>query len=227
VRERRDAAIEFGAAFRERSRLAANLHDTVLQAVTGLSLQIKAGEMRAHQAGDSEMQRTLGVAWKMAQSCQEDLRNSVWALNALPMREATLSEALEKLGQQTLLSHGIPVEVILGESLPSVADFVAGNLLLLVQEAIHNAVKHARPTRIRVLVEAGDSDRILSIRVEDDGSGFDYEGGAGSRPGHFGISGMQGRAQRLKGKISIQSRVGAGTTVLIEVPLHEYDGALV
>ncbi len=227
VRERRDAAIEFSAAFRERSRLAANLHDTVLQAVTGLSLQIKAGEMRAHQAGDSEMQRTLGVAWKMAQSCQEDLRNSVWALNALPMREATLSEALEKLGQQTLLSHGIPVEVIQGESLPSVADFVAGNLLLLVQEAIHNAVKHARPTRIRVRVEAGDSGRILSIRVEDDGSGFDYEGGAGSRPGHFGISGMQGRAQRLKGKISIQSRLGAGTTVLIEVPLHEYDGALV
>jgi signal transduction histidine kinase len=227
VRDRRDAAIEFGAAFRERSRLAANLHDTILQAVTGLSLQIKAGQMRARQAGDVEMEGALGLAWKMAQSCQDDLRNSVWALNALPMREATLSQAFEKLGSQTKLSYGVPVEVIQDPELPGVADFVAGNLLLLVQEAIHNAVKHAAPKQIRVRVQSVDGGRKLRIGVEDDGMGFDVENGAGERPGHFGISGMRTRAQRLKGNLTIESRVGAGTRVLIEVPVHEYDRELV
>ena len=86
IRGRRDAAIEFEAALQERSRLAANLHDTVLQTVTGLGLQIRACGLKAEQLDTPSLVEPLNMAWKIAQRSQEDLRNAVWALNALPVK---------------------------------------------------------------------------------------------------------------------------------------------
>jgi signal transduction histidine kinase len=223
IRGRRDAAIEFEAALKERSRLAANLHDTVLQTVTGLGLQIKASEIKAAELEDSTLASALGLAWRMAHRCQEDLRDSVWALNALPIKERDITEAIRKLALQTTRGHRVPVHVDAGENLPVLADFVAGNLLLIVQEAIHNAIKHGVPDTIRVSLASVDAGARLAVTVHDNGSGFRPGSEPGTDTGHFGLQGMKGRAERLEGKLEIESAPGHGTILRVEVPVHSFD----
>ena len=223
IRGRRDAAIEFEAALKERSRLAANLHDTVLQTVTGLGLQIKASEIKAAELEDPTLASALGLAWRMAHRCQEDLRDSVWALNALPLKERDITEAIRKLALQTTRGHRVPVHVDAGENLPVLADFVAGNLLLIVQEAIHNAIKHGVPDTIRVSLASVDSGARLAVTIHDNGSGFRPGSAPGTDTGHFGLEGMRGRAERLEGKLEIESAPGRGATLRVEVPVHSFD----
>jgi signal transduction histidine kinase len=223
IRGRRDAAIEFEAALKERSRLAANLHDTVLQTVTGLGLQIKASEIKAAELEESTLATALGLAWRMAHRCQEDLRDSVWALNALPLKERDITEAIRKLALQTTRGHRVPVHVDAGENLPVLADFVAGNLLLIVQEAIHNAIKHGVPDTIRVSLASVDSGARLAVTIHDNGSGFRPGSAPGTDTGHFGLEGMRGRAERLEGKLEIESAPGRGATLRVEVPVHSFD----
>jgi signal transduction histidine kinase len=223
IRGRRDAAIEFEAALKERSRLAANLHDTVLQTVTGLGLQIKASEIKAAELEDPTLASALGLAWRMAHRCQEDLRDSVWALNALPLKERDITEAIRKLALQTTRGHRVPVHVDAPDNLPALADFVAGNLLLIVQEAIHNAIKHGVPDTIRVGLASADSGARLAVTVHDNGSGFRPGSEPGTDTGHFGLQGMKGRAERLEGKLEIESAPGHGTTLRVEVPVHSFD----
>lgn len=223
IRGRRDAAIEFEAALKERSRLAANLHDTVLQTVTGLGLQIKASEIKAAELEESALASALGLAWRMAHRCQEDLRDSVWALNALPLKERDITEAIRKLALQTTRGHRVPVHVDAGENLPVLADFVAGNLLLIVQEAIHNAIKHGVPDTIRVSLASVDSGARLAVTIHDNGSGFRPGSAPGTDTGHFGLEGMRGRAERLEGKLEIESAPGRGATLRVEVPVHSFD----
>ncbi len=223
IRGRRDAAIEFEAALKERSRLAANLHDTVLQTVTGLGLQIKASEIKAAELEESALATALGLAWRMAHRCQEDLRDSVWALNALPLKERDITEAIRKLALQTTRGHRVPVHVDAGENLPVLADFVAGNLLLIVQEAIHNAIKHGVPDTIRVSLASADSGARLAVTIHDNGSGFRPGSAPGTDTGHFGLEGMRGRAERLEGKLEIESAPGRGATLRVEVPVHSFD----
>jgi signal transduction histidine kinase len=93
---------------------------------------------------------------------------------------------------------------------------VAGNLLLLVQEAVTNALRHASASAVAVTVKFG-VDGVLSVTVHDDGLGFRVGSQPGSSRGHFGIEAMMDRMQAVGGRFGIESREGAGTTVVAEV----------
>ena len=93
---------------------------------------------------------------------------------------------------------------------------MAGNLLLVVQEAIHNAIRHARPTRIDVTATFAGSGAV-TVTVRDDGRGFLPGTEAGPAQGHFGLQGMRERLERLGGTIAIESGPGAGTTITAHV----------
>jgi signal transduction histidine kinase len=89
-------------------------------------------------------------------------------------------------------------------------------LYRIAQEALHNVVKHADARHVQVRLEgAGEGSLILT--VQDDGRGFDP---AGSFPGHIGLHSMQERAERVGGSVTLESRPGAGTRVLVRVPLE-------
>jgi signal transduction histidine kinase len=226
IRGRRDAAIEFEAALQERSRLAANLHDTVLQTVTGLGLQIKACGLRAAQLADPALVEPLQMAWKIAQRSQEDLRNAVWALNALPVKEESITEAVRTVARQVSEGHPVRIHVEAIEPVPVVADFVTGNLLLVIQEAIHNAIKHGTPTEIRILIEASNQGTRLGISIQDNGLGFVVGAQPGTKTGHFGVHGMSARVKRLAGTFQLESQPGKGTCIRVEVPIHSFDNDL-
>jgi signal transduction histidine kinase len=96
---------------------------------------------------------------------------------------------------------------------------LSGNDVLQVgRQAITNALQHAHARKIHVLLSYGE--QLLQIRVQDNGRGMSEEALHLQRPGHYGIAGMQERAERLGGTISIRSRIGEGTEVNLSVPAH-------
>ena len=103
---------------------------------------------------------------------------------------------------------------------------VAGQILLIVQEAITNALRHGRPRSIHVTVESQTDDDAFHVVVRDDGAGFEMGEQRGTESGHFGMHGMRERAERLGGSLRIESRPGAGTAVHAVVARRAYDDEL-
>lgn len=221
MRARRDAAIEFQATLRERNRLAANLHDTLLQTMSGINYQLEACESEALPSAERPSNH-LQTARRMVQRGQEDLRGTVWALRVLPLNKKTLTDALRTLAQQIGEGHAVKISVQ-GQALASpLTEFVAGNLLLITQEALHNALKHAHATRLTVNFSVHAAGQRALLVIHDDGVGFDLNQ-ANSRADHFGLQGMRERAERLGGTLQIDSILAGGSTVRIDVPLRAFD----
>lgn len=215
MRARRDAAVEFESTLRERNRLAADLHDTTEQSLTGLAFQLEATEALRGRAPERSLQH-LALARQLLGRSREDLRRSIWNLRANPLEKNTLSEALREVAADR--SAGLPVRIVVAcagteRALP---DFVAGNLLLLAQEGITNALKHAKPAEIELRLTFAE--RAITLVIRDDGSGFDPATADGPKDGHFGLQGMRERIKRLGGRLELASTPGQGTTITATVP---------
>jgi signal transduction histidine kinase len=222
MRRRRDAALEFDASLRERNRLAANLHDTLLQTLTGIDFQL--GACRAGGQNNGEQPSThLDVAQKMVAHAAEELRGSVWALRTMPVVGRSFRESLETIAAQTGHGHPEQIAVRVAGIANDVPQFVAGNLLLVAQEALHNAVHHAGARQIEVMATGDAVKGLIDLTVRDDGRGFTPGSQLGPDQGHFGLSGMRERVERLGGTLSIDSQPGSGTTVHAVVPTRDYD----
>jgi len=220
MRARRESAVEFQATLRERNRLAANLHDTLLQTVGGIGYQLDACEASAGRDGVA-VGPQLEVARRMVDHAAAELRGSVWALRALPLHGRSLPEALRELAGHVGMGHATHIEVRTASPLPEVPEFISGNLLLIVQEALHNALKHAHPTHI--VVAAAVEGKEISVTIQDDGQGFAMGSERGPAQGHFGLAGMKERVDRLAGRLEIDSTPGQGTTIRARVFLREFD----
>ena len=219
---RHDAAVEFEATLRERKRLAANLHDTLLQTITGLAYQIEACEAESLPLSDRKSNH-LATARRMVRRAQNDLRGTVWALHTMPLQGRSFPEALDILVEQ--LTDGYEVESVVETDphLPDISEFVAGNLLLVAQEAIANALKHAQPSRIEIQVTAPQDGGHIKLEVRDNGCGFDCAAQQRSPVGHFGLDGMRDRLGQLEGELRIESQPGQGTKVIATVPQSAFD----
>src|SRR5262249_9747833 len=90
------------------------------------------------------------------------------------------------------------------------------NLLRICEEAIANAVKHARPTQVAVTLEFNSE--AVQLRVRDDGCGFHPAGPEGSKEGHFGLLGIRERVKALSGMLSMDSAPGRGTSLWVIIP---------
>jgi signal transduction histidine kinase len=217
---RQSAVVEFEATLRERKRLAADLHDTLEQALTGLALQLEAAEIFR----TSEPERGthhLKLARQFLSRSREDVRRSVWNLRAQGLEGRTLAEALRESAASQSDSQTVRMAVeVEGAPIP-LPDFIAGNLLLLAQEAMTNALKHASANSISARVRFnGDG---VAVAIEDDGCGFDPVQAPGQKDGHFGLQGMRERVKRLGDTLEIESRVGTGTRVVAHVPSRAFN----
>lgn len=224
MRSRRDAAVEFEAATRERNRLAANLHDTLLQKLQAVDFQMDACRMSAGDAAPGGL-RHLDVAHRMVKHAAEELRGSVWALRTTPAAGSfveTLQDIVENL-EQGRAEH-IRLRIA-GQPFP-LPQFLSGNLLLVAQEAVHNALVHADAGQIDVVVtfDAGRSE--VELVVADDGQGFVPGRQTGPSKGHFGLVGMEERIARIGGTFTLESSPGRGTSIRARVRRREYDAGL-
>ena len=219
MRDRRDAAIEFQGAIHERTRLAANLHDTLLQTLTGLAYQIDA----CGQPETKSFRGHLETASRMIQHGQEDLRNTVWALHCLPLNEKYFVDSVRHVTAKFGRGNDTTINVRCDDDFPVLADFIAGNLLLVIQESVHNAIKHAQAERIDIELRAQANKHRVSVAVRDDGIGFEIKNRKTSSDGHFGLEGMERRVERLGGTLEIESHRGNGTYIHASIPLREFD----
>lgn len=215
-RAREAAQVEFEATMRERERLAADLHDTLEQALTGVAFQLETmNRLREHPPERSV--RHLSFARQMLARSREDVRRSVWNLRANALDGRMLREALHFIAEGLTEGQGITITSGGSGEEEALPDLIAGNLLMLAKEGITNALKHAVATTIHLAVDY--TPEAVTLTVEDNGRGFTPEEAAGPQQGHFGLQGMRERARRLGAEFRIDSAPGRGTRVAIRVPL--------
>jgi len=216
ISERREAELEFTTTLRERERLAHDLHDTLEQALTGLSLQLQAAEL--FQVGEpARSAEHLRLAQQFLDRSREDVHRTVWDLRARGLDGGGLVEALRERAETMVSEEGVSIEVFGTGDGGFLPDFIAGNLFLLALEAITNALKHAAAKRIEVMLEF--TSEGVRQRITDDGCGFEPSLVPGHREGHFGLQGMRERAKRIGGTLSIASQPGTGTVIEACVPM--------
>ncbi len=204
----------------ERSRLAAEIHDTLAQGLAGIVTQLQAAE----DAADAGAARAhLDRAATLARQNLGEARRSVHNLGPVALEHDALPEALRKL-VATATPGGLaaPGEFTVTGTVEPLHDEIEATLLRIAQEALANAVRHADATRIGVTLSyMGDE---VSLDVRDDGRGFDpaappQAGTGAAAGGGFGLRGMRARAERVAGTLDVESEPGHGTAVSARVPL--------
>ena len=216
TRARRDAEVAFDATLRERMRMAVDLHDTVEQALTGVSYQLVVSEA-LHETEPQRSMRHLDLAKQLLAQSREEVRRSVWNLRAQSLNGRNLAEVLRDVAAGLSTRNPVLTRVTVNGEERDLPDFIAGHLLLLAQESMTNAIKHAKPENLHIGLEFDDNSVELSIH--DDGAGFDPSHAPGLAEGHLGLQGMRERMKRLGGAVNVESSPGRGTTIRARVPL--------
>ena len=200
----------------ERTRLAAELHDSLEQSLTGVALQLQAAEL-APMNPPEEMRHHLSFAREMLDASREEMRRCVWDLRSQVLDQRDLLGAITEITRQ--MGGGARIEISTeGEPL-SLCDMTAHALLRCTQEAISNAVKHGSATLIRVVISF--TPERVGLRITDNGCGFDPATVPGAAEGHFGLQGISERITRLEGEVTVESRPGQGTQVEAWLPVTE------
>ncbi|HVC48336.1 MAG TPA: two-component regulator propeller domain-containing protein [Terracidiphilus sp.] len=210
---------EFAAVLGERNRIAREIHDTLAQGYVGISVQLEVlAELLRHQKLDAAAKQ-LDATQTHVRDGLADARQSIWALRSQDSGEKTLPVHLRRLTEQAG-GHGLEATFnLFGAYRPLPAD-AEREILRIAQEAIHNVKRHAGAKHLWVQMEYGPTEAALEVR--DDGRGFAAGSGAGSPPGHFGLTGMRERAAAIGGTLEIESEpgtgTGAGTAVRLRAP---------
>ena len=197
----------------ERTRLAADLHDSLSQNLTVIGYQVSAA--RNTLAGkDPDTSKHLDTAAKMIRSCRTDLRRCLWDLRNDVLNEPDFAEAIRKTVAP--VANGTSLAVSFPSPRSAISDSTAHGILCIVRELVANAVGHGGATSIRITGDVRSG--ILSLSVRDDGCGFDVERRPGQKDGHFGLDGIAERVERMEGSFDISSTPGKGTSAEIKLP---------
>ena len=208
------AETEFTAILSERNRVAREIHDTLSQSLGAISVQLELARGHANEIS-APARNHLGSAHKLARAALAEARDSIWNMRSQVLEQGDLGQALKRILVQMTEGTGIAANMrIEGDSrrLPPV---IENNLLRVGQEAITNASKHAKPTRIDVTL-AFDG-RSVRLAVEDDGVGFRTESPSSGDRRSFGLVGIKERAELLGGTVEIKSAPGEGTRIAVAV----------
>jgi signal transduction histidine kinase len=201
------------AVVEERNRLARELHDSVTQALYGITLHAEAA-YRQFQANQPELaDDQLAELRKTAQEALREMRLLIFELRPSVVELKGLVPALRARLEAVEERAGLEVEINLDEGL-NLSDKVQDGLYRIAQEALNNALKHAQAKRI-ILNLRGTLSRV-TLEIIDDGVGCSPD--EAIQGGGLGLDGMLERAELLGGKFMMDSSPGKGTTVRIEVP---------
>jgi len=209
----------FEAALAERSRIAQELHDTLLQGFAGVALQLKAAELALPERPDVAAE-TLARVHRLATEALREARESVWDLRGSELDERDLIEALRGRAVAAAAGSDIVVAVTARGAPRRLPRSIEAAALRVGREAVANAVKHAEASRIEIDVEFGAA--LLALQIRDDGRGFTQDQlETAIRSGHLGITSMQDRARQAGGTCEVGPGVQGGTVVGLRLPLGE------
>jgi signal transduction histidine kinase len=201
------------AAIQERQRLARELHDSVSQALYGISL----GAHTAREALESEpgqVTMALDYVIGLADAGLAEMRALIFELRPDSLENEGLVAAITKQVAVLRARYKLTVEADLGNE-PELSLEMKLTIYRIAQEALHNIIKHARATAVTLLLTAREEYVILE--VGDDGRGFST---GDTFPGHLGLQSMRVRVARAGGTIAIVSAPDRGTRVEVRIPLE-------
>jgi ligand-binding sensor domain-containing protein/signal transduction histidine kinase len=205
----------FQAVLNERNRLAREMHDTLIQGCAGVSALLEAHS----SLGDSEpsaKEGLLSCVRTQLRTTIDEAREAVWDLRHADGSATAIGPILGNMTQQVSQEFGVPVEYSVSGRPFDLDQSTAHELLMVVREALHNAMRHGQPNKVDV--EIGFEKKQFRVQVRDDGCGFDAEVASLQPNGHYGLVGIQERAKRIGGVLVLNSYPGAGTELTLSVP---------
>lgn len=200
----------------ERTRLAREIHDTLLQGVTGIALQLRAALPHVQASSDDAL-TTLERVADLAENTSREARDVVWDMRPNTLNGEEFVRAVEITAHRTLGRAALTLHFAARGRPRRLQDDAQRVVLRIVQEAMANVVRHAAASAIRLTLSFAV--RRLRVVVVDDGRGFTVEPDFRSYAGHWGLVGMQERAELIGASLRVQSSPKLGTTVMLELPL--------
>jgi signal transduction histidine kinase len=210
ARLRQHAAL--AAATAERSRLSRELHDSVLQAIFGVSLGLRTAQhhvVGVNKPADDAIQYSL----RLAEGAISEMRALIFELRPETLTNEGLVAALTKQATALCDRHGITATVEAAK-MPELSDAAQEALYRIAVEAVQNTIKHAHATRVTIRLEAQEG--VLSMTVADNGTGFDTRR---EYTGHLGLVSMRERAAYVGATLTVHSVDGEGATVAVRLRL--------
>lgn len=200
----------------ERSRLARDIHDSLLQGFGGIALQLHAVSQRLPLRTEerTRLDRILGLIDRTLTHA----RKVVWDIRQ-PHELGDLATAIHMSAHRIFAETETEVALDVAGRVRDLPMNVRSDCVRIIEEALTNVRKHADATH--VFVRLSYSWNELQISVRDDGRGFDIEDAA-KRIGHWGLQGIQERAKRTRASVTIFSRPGAGTEISLAVPIRRW-----
>ncbi len=204
---------QFGLILTERNRIARELHDTLIQGLSGITMEMQA--LAARMKTPEDRQR-LDEIIQDAGACLRETRRSVAGLRS---GNSGLAAAIEQAARQITETKDIKLKLKLQNRPTGLAPDVEYNLVRIAQEAVTNSVKHSGAKTVEVALDY--SQKSLRLEVRDDGAGFTENGNGKS--GHYGLIGMKERASHIGASLDLASAPGRGTTVSVVLPNGHHD----
>ena len=222
LRRARERTLEarFAAMLAERTRLAREIHDTLLQGFTGVGLKLVAVANRV--TGQPETAAELREVVSLVQKTLEDARRAVWDMRSPSLAAGEFADALRTAVEEGIQGTGLSLAYeVDGQGRPMDPE-VEAVVFRVVQEALANAVKHAAAQSVRVRCVFGA--RQLRVTITDDGKGFTVDPDFRAYGGHWGLLGMRERAGQIGAKVAVRSSPGQGARVTLLVPYRPRGG---
>lgn len=199
----------------EKSRIARDLHDGPVQEVTALIQRLRLASLDS----PDEKEKHLKLAEEIGRETVRELREICTQLSP-PWLDLGLKHALDELGDRLSKHLGMSIQVDVDEGVGDSQDRTLA-LFRIVQEAVHNAVRHGEAKHVKIVVRPRERGMVMT--VEDDGKGFEFHGDVEAyRPyGHRGLLNMKERINLIGGDMDIKTGPGQGCLLTFDVPGDE------
>ena len=203
---------QFALVLAERIRMSRAIHDTLLQGLAALALQVDDLSHHLDAPTPDGKSRVLNIRRQVEEYIRQ-ARKSIWDLRSPILEARDLPHALRQTAELAIAGRPVELDVTVSGTPRGDSAKLDEQLLLIGQEAVNNAIHHGRASRVAVALEY-DEDAVR-LCVSDDGCGFNP---AHVASGHYGLVSMRERAEQVRGRFSIDSTPGSGTRIEAVVP---------
>jgi signal transduction histidine kinase/ligand-binding sensor domain-containing protein len=206
--------LQFQERLAERTRIAQELHDTLLQGFISASIQLHV--VANSMPPDSTAKPKLIQVLELTRSVIQEGRDAVGGLRSPHAGLDRLEKAFMRVGEELGVKSSVDFRVIVEGKLRALQPLISDEVYRIGREALVNSFRHSKATRIEVAMEYAE--RHFRMLVRDNGSGIDAQVLVSGREGHWGLSGMRERAQKIGGNLRVWSRAGTGTEIELQIP---------
>jgi signal transduction histidine kinase len=214
LRLTRQLNVRFQERLAERTRIAQELHDTLLQGFLSASMQLHVADDRL--PADSPAKPLVGRVLELMGNVIEESRNVLHGLRSSKQSSQDLEQAFSQIRQEFPVQSQAGFRVIVEGTPRPLRPVIRDEVYLIGHEALSNAFRHSHASDVEVEIEYAPSH--LRVFIRDNGAGIDPEVLRSGRDKHWGLPGMKERAERIGGNLKVFSRGGAGTEVELSVP---------